>query len=88
MRTIWSTLNRSPARHLKEIVLIDDFSDHEDLKGKLDRYIAKKLPPKVRVIRLKERQGLIRARLAGAREAVGDVIVFLDSHCEVTIFVD
>lgn len=84
MRTIWSTLNRSPARHLKEIVLIDDFSDHEDLKGKLDRYIAKKLPPKVRVIRLKERQGLIRARLAGAREAVGDVIVFLDSHCECT----
>ena len=38
---------------------------------------------KVRYHRNEERIGLMRARNAGARLAVGDVIVFLDSHCEV-----
>lgn len=86
IRTIWSVLNRSPAKHLKEILLIDDFSDRIELKGKLERYIETQLPSIVRLVRLKERQGLIRARLAGAKEATGDVIVFLDSHCEVIYF--
>ena len=87
IRTIWSVLNRSPAHHLKEILLIDDFSDRVELQGKLERYIETQLPSKVRLVRLKERQGLIRARLAGAKEATGDVIIFLDSHCEVIILI-
>jgi len=54
-----------------------------ELQGMLDYYLRTRLPPKVHLVRLRERAGLIRARLAGARAAVGDVLVFLDAHCEV-----
>ena len=37
----------------------------------------------VRVVRLDAKFGRIRARLAGANIAMGEVIVFLESHCEV-----
>ena len=82
IRTIWSVLNRSPAHLVKEIILVDDFSDKSHLKGKLERYIHRFLPSKVKLMRLSKREGLIRARLAGARAATGDVILYLDSHCE------
>ncbi|XP_069996208.1 polypeptide N-acetylgalactosaminyltransferase 1-like isoform X2 [Penaeus vannamei] len=82
IRTIWSVLTRSPSRFLKEIVLVDDFSDRAELGEKLDLYLKYRLPPLVRLVRLGERHGLIRARLAGARAASGDVLIFLDSHCE------
>lgn len=50
------------------LYFISDFSV-ESLKGPLDKYMAEF--PKVRILRLRERQGLIRARLAGAAAATG-----------------
>uniref|UniRef100_A0A7E4VRV4 Polypeptide N-acetylgalactosaminyltransferase n=1 Tax=Panagrellus redivivus TaxID=6233 RepID=A0A7E4VRV4_PANRE len=81
LRTVHSVINRSPPELLKEVVLLDDFSQRAELKSKLDDYI-KRFDGKVRIIRKNERHGLIRAKLAGAKEAVGDIVVFLDSHCE------
>lgn len=82
IRTVLTVLMRTPDKYLKEILLIDDASDKYELKGKLDYYLRTRLPSKVRIIRLKERAGLIKARLAGAEQAKGDVLMFLDSHCE------
>lgn len=41
--------------------------------------------PKVSIIHLPERSGLIRARLAGARAATGEILIFLDSHTEANV---
>ncbi|XP_054644044.1 polypeptide N-acetylgalactosaminyltransferase 5 isoform X2 [Dunckerocampus dactyliophorus] len=83
LRSVHSVLNRSPPHLLKEIILVDDFSTKDYLKDQLDKYMSQF--PKVRIIRLKERQGLIRARLAGAAVAKGEVLTFLDSHVECNV---
>uniref|UniRef100_A0A4W5PM51 Polypeptide N-acetylgalactosaminyltransferase 5 n=1 Tax=Hucho hucho TaxID=62062 RepID=A0A4W5PM51_9TELE len=83
LRSVHSVLNRSPPHLLKEIILVDDFSTKEYLKDQLDVYMSQF--PKVRIVRLKERQGLIRARLAGAAISKGDVLTFLDSHIECNV---
>lgn len=80
LRTIHSVLDRTP-QNLHEIILVDDFSDILNLNQQLENYI--KGIPKVKLVRTKKREGLIRGRLVGANAASGEVIVFLDSHCEV-----
>lgn len=52
------------------------------MRVELENYI--KRLQKVKLIRSPKRVGLTQARLIGADNAIGDVLVFLDSHCEAT----
>ncbi|XP_064839072.1 polypeptide N-acetylgalactosaminyltransferase 12-like isoform X1 [Oncorhynchus masou masou] len=80
LRTVHSVLETSPDRLLREVVLVDDYSDRAHLKEPLENYISNL--KKVHLIRARKREGLVRARLLGASIATGDVLTFLDCHCE------
>ncbi|KAM9774464.1 polypeptide N-acetylgalactosaminyltransferase 11 [Syngnathus typhle] len=82
-RTVQSVLDRTPAHLLHEIILVDDHSELAELKDDLDHYVREQLPRNVKLLRNQKREGLIRGRMIGAKHATGEVLVFLDSHCEV-----
>ncbi|XP_027128241.1 probable polypeptide N-acetylgalactosaminyltransferase 8 [Larimichthys crocea] len=87
-RAIRSIIDKTPARLLKEIILVDDHSSTEDLKEKLDDYIAsinKECPGLVKKVSHSEQLGLTQARLSGWKAAVGDVVAILDAHIEVHV---
>lgn len=81
LRTCYSVWLRSPPELLTEIILVDDASTIEDLGNHLTDYIEEHLPV-VKLIRLVERSGLMKARIIGAKAANSKVLVFLDAHCE------
>lgn len=81
MRTVASVVERTPPQLLQEVILVDDFS--EDNVDKIHDYMNQHYPyRKVTLVHAHERLGLVGARLLGAKQASGDVLVYLDSHCE------
>uniref|UniRef100_A0A3B5M4A4 Polypeptide N-acetylgalactosaminyltransferase n=1 Tax=Xiphophorus couchianus TaxID=32473 RepID=A0A3B5M4A4_9TELE len=87
-RAIRSIIDKTPARLLREIILVDDHSSNEDLLDKLDLYVSsihEERPGLVKKIRHSEQLGLTQARLSGWKAAVGDVVAILDAHIEVHV---
>lgn len=68
IRSIWSIIDHSPPELIEEIILVDDDSDWPELQRPIEEYIEL-MPATVRLIRTEKREGLIRARLIGAKEA-------------------
>ena len=82
-RTIYSAINRSPAHLLHEFILYDDGSIWEESIGPMKDEADKVKEVPVHFIRNTTRGGLMRARTIAANYATGDILVYLDSHCEV-----
>lgn len=83
-RSIRSIIDRTPAWLLKEIILVDDYSNLPELEFHLVGELHRQLDYEhLLYIRNEQREGLIRSRVIGANEAKGDILIFLDSHIEV-----
>ena len=80
LRTVHSIIKYTPKELIEEIILVDDASDRDYLKKKLDDAMANlPLGVKGKVLRMEKRSGLIQARLKGAAESIGPVLTFLDA---------
>uniref|UniRef100_A0A336MWU2 Polypeptide N-acetylgalactosaminyltransferase n=1 Tax=Culicoides sonorensis TaxID=179676 RepID=A0A336MWU2_CULSO len=82
LRSINTILRRTSREQLKEIILVDDSSDkvNSNLKEEISKIDKYKI---VKIYRNNKREGLIRSRVYGARQATGEILLFLDSHIEV-----
>ncbi|XP_061916637.1 polypeptide N-acetylgalactosaminyltransferase 17-like isoform X2 [Entelurus aequoreus] len=84
LRSVHSAINHTPPHLLKEIILVDDHSDDEQLKEPLEEYMKKRYGGLVKIVRNQRREGLIRARLEGWKVATAEVTGFFDAHMEFT----
>jgi GT2 family glycosyltransferase len=89
--SVESILARTPPDLLVEVIVVDDngVPGHrglpDDIRLNVDESEwdhVRALSPKVRVIKHDDREGCARSRLTGAKAAVGEVLMFVDSHVE------
>ncbi|KAM9383910.1 polypeptide N-acetylgalactosaminyltransferase 15-like isoform 2-T2 [Pholidichthys leucotaenia] len=80
LRTVHSVLDTVPKQYLQEVILVDDLSQKAHLKTALSEYVSHL--DGARLVRSTRRIGVGGCRTLGASRAVGEVVVFMDSHCE------
>uniref|UniRef100_A0A8C5QC34 Polypeptide N-acetylgalactosaminyltransferase n=1 Tax=Leptobrachium leishanense TaxID=445787 RepID=A0A8C5QC34_9ANUR len=85
LRSIRSAIDRTPAHLLKEIILVDDHSNNEELREKLSKYVEEmnqQKPGFIKTVRHSKQEGLIRSRVSGWRAATAPVVALFDAHVE------
>jgi polypeptide N-acetylgalactosaminyltransferase len=82
---VHSVVGNTPKHFLHEVILVDDDSDFNNLKGELGESIQKYLPGKIEVIRNTKHEGLIQGSIMGAAHIIGGILVLLDSHHKVNV---
>uniref|UniRef100_A0A8C4VMU2 Polypeptide N-acetylgalactosaminyltransferase n=1 Tax=Gopherus evgoodei TaxID=1825980 RepID=A0A8C4VMU2_9SAUR len=88
LRSIHSAIDRTPPHLLKEIILVDDNSNNEELKEKLKEYVDEvnmRKPGFIKVVRHSKQEGLIRSRVSGWRAATAPVVALFDAHVEFSV---
>ncbi|XP_068092196.1 polypeptide N-acetylgalactosaminyltransferase 15 isoform X2 [Hyperolius riggenbachi] len=80
LRTVHSVMDNSPRGILKEVILVDDLSHQGHLKSALSEYVSR--IDGVKLMRSNKRLGVIGGRMLGAARATGEILVFMDPHCE------
>ncbi|CAG9531560.1 unnamed protein product [Cercopithifilaria johnstoni] len=85
IRMVNSILDRTPSNLVNEILLVNDCSDLDNASDAAVRSYARDNwnSDVVKMLSTERNEGLIRAKIFGAQHATGEVLVFLDSHCEV-----
>ncbi|XP_075909067.1 polypeptide N-acetylgalactosaminyltransferase 18-like [Petromyzon marinus] len=94
MRALHSAMRNTPARLLKEIILVDDKSDmpelQEELASRVEELTAVGVwdlmdgggKASIRLVRHAHRLGLSASRVSGIRAATSSVVVVMDGHVE------
>eukprot|EP00804_Cyclotella_cryptica_P028289 CCRYP_013167-RA/>CCRYP_013167-RA protein AED:0.02 eAED:0.02 QI:340/1/1/1/1/1/3/271/1192 len=89
--SVESILARTPPHLLVEVIIVDDNGipgEHglpDNIRRNVDEsefVYLQSLSPKVKIVKHSNREGCARSRLAGARVATGEVLMFVDSHVE------
>ncbi|KAF8358769.1 gly-11, partial [Pristionchus pacificus] len=86
LRMVSSILTRTPLSMIEEILLIDDSSEMATAAAAAREAIERREEwrrAKISLHQTPKNEGLIRAKIFGAKMAKGEVLIFLDSHCEV-----
>ena len=84
-RTLHSLYNRTPHELIQEVILVNDNSTLDFLYDPLKEYIDQHFPNLTfNIINLKQRQGLMKARVIGAKAAKSEFVFMMEPHCEMT----
>lgn len=82
-RTLHSLFNRTPHKLIEEVILVNDNSTLDYLYGPLQKYIDKHFSKlSFKIINLRQRLGLMKARVVGAKAAKSDFLFVMEPHCE------